>query len=405
MKNTNSLFQIASLPLALSLVLTLGCSDLKQNPLAGKGEAVENAQPPQTKPEIPKPIESDALRIDGPEVVSFREGESGKVTFVLRSLLPDYVGEVSISNLAAFPGASFNAATGEFIWTPANGTVFNGYYQEMVLHLEGVAQSTKANDPILITHKEVRFVVQKVARNPIIKSIEVKDNLMRENSTYYVKVVVQDPEGTGVDSEKPRLVLSSGNYKFSLAPYITEYGNRGDLTTKEWTIDLKVNLSGVELTDSVLASGFELVALNRYGLFSAPSKVNVNVATDFGAVDTTIEATNEVLVGEKNVIPFMIFDQKAEAVIGIKNIRGLPAMAELKCNFAKNSLHKCRFTWTPDQKELMKVYTINMDVELSNRSSLDSKKIQKTISFNVTTVASTAAPLPNPGLPDEGTNK
>lgn len=398
-----SLNILTGLPLAIVLALVSGCADLKQNPLEGKGAAIEDAQPPQTKPEIPAPVESDALRIDGPELVSFREGEENKVIFSMRSLLEGYTGQIKISNLAAYPGATFDATSGEFKWAPPVGTVFTGFFQEMVLKLEAVAQPAKQGDAILFIQKEVRLLVQKVARNPVIKSVEVKDALMRENGIFYVKVVVMDPEGTLADAEKPRLIVSNGNLKGSIASHVTEYGNRGDLSKKEWTIDLKINLTGVELTDSVIATSFDIVALNRYGLFSPSVRVNTNVATDFIGVDSSIEMNNEVIVGEKNIIPFTVFDPKAEAVVTIKSVRGLPADAQLKCNVGnKIFMQKCKIVWQPDQKELLKVYTVYMELELRNKSNLDNRKDSRTISFNLTTVNSAASPLPNPGLPVEG---
>lgn len=385
------------LPLVLAASFLTGCSGMKQNPLEGMGEAIENAKPPLTKPEIQKPVGSDAVRIDGPDVFSFRENEAQKIVFSVRALVANYTGSVSIANMAEFSGATFNARTGEFAWTPTLGTVVSGYVNEKILIIEGIASTNKATDPILITRKEVRLIVQKLTRNPIIKSVLVRDPLMRENGVFYISVVVQDPEGTNVDVEKPRLLLSSGGVFTSLAPFITEYSNAGNLTSKEWTIELKVNLQGAEVTDSVLSSTFDIQALNRYGLFSVPLRVTTNVATDLNEIDTTIDALNEVTVGQNNVVPFTIFDVKSEAVIGIKTIRGLPGTSEIKCAAStRKSAQKCNFIWFPDQKELMKVYTVSVDVEMKNKNASDTKSVIRTFSFQVTTVEGEVAPLPSP---------
>lgn len=404
MKEYNMKSKVLMLVAGLLAASLTACSDMDQNPLAGYGEAIENAAPPSTKPDIPEPLKSEALRIDGPEVYSFLEGVAGSVKFSLRSLDPSYAGSITISNLNAFPGAVFNERTGEFSWTPAQGTVFTGFYQQFSLIVEAYAESAKAGSIPLVTQKEVTLIVQKVAKNPVIKSVEVRDPLLREGGTHFIRVLVMDPEGTNVDSERPRLILNSANTKVSLVPFITEYGNRGDLGRREWTIDLKVNLVGAELTDSVVSSFFDLQALNRYGLFSAPVRVTTNVATDFGSIETSLEGMMEVLKGQKNVMPFSVFDPKGEAKISVKSMRGVPAKAELKCNDSNRaSMLKCRLVWTPDQKDTLATHNISMDIEMRNRNSADLKTVVRTVSFQVSTVEAPVDSLPSP-FPVEGAN-
>lgn len=120
------------------LVGLAACSDMNQDPLANSSDAIRNAKPPETKPDITRPIRSDAIRIDSAEVVSFKEEVAAELAIKVRTLIPEYVSEITILNMGNFPGAIFDRMTGTFSWTPPRGTVSNGLVQEYSLQIEAI---------------------------------------------------------------------------------------------------------------------------------------------------------------------------------------------------------------------------------------------------------------------------
>lgn len=399
-------FVLQTLVTALTMGL-VACGDLSQDPLKGVDESIRNAKPPQTKPEIPRPVESDALLIVAPEVVSFKEGVQTEMSLQLRTLLPDYEGEINIVNMGAFAGASYNPQTGSFTWTPPMGSVMSGFFQEYVLQVEATANPVgKSGGAILFTKKDVHFIVQKVTTAPVIKSVTYSEPSFRENGLHTINIVVEDIDGGTGPNESPNILISNGTSKTSIAPYVYKMSARGNAVTKEWFFEYRVNLSGVELTDSRLDTIIELQAINRYGVYSAPTRSTVVVYTDFaGTAETTFEVGTEFVVGQKNVIPFTVFDPKGEAVVNVSRVRGFPADAQVFCKDIRKSWLNCRVEWTPDTKDAKKTFNSFIDVQYRNRRSEDSRVVNRTASFTYKTIDAAPADgtMPVPKNPDQGT--
>src|SRR5262245_32236147 len=97
-----------------------GCG---QDPYKDKPDNIKNARPPQMQKSIPEVSDKD-LVIDSPSPrYNLRETREVKIQLVAKVLRPDLSATVVIENLEEFPGATFDAATTTFTWTPPVGFI------------------------------------------------------------------------------------------------------------------------------------------------------------------------------------------------------------------------------------------------------------------------------------------
>ncbi|HOI18967.1 MAG TPA: putative Ig domain-containing protein [Candidatus Woesearchaeota archaeon] len=167
------------------------------------------------------------------------------------ALVVTYAGNVSAVTLGIetnATGAVFNAATGEFKWTPA----FNqaGTYTVTIT----------ANDGTTIDTKDFQITVMDVNRDPVFKSTPVKSMYVEEIYTY--NAIAEDPDGDEI-----AYVLIQG----PAGMVMNSTDSKGIL---KWTAP---NLSGTHLVKISASDGKGGVAYQEFNLSvrERPSRIEV----------------------------------------------------------------------------------------------------------------------------------
>ena len=137
-----------------------GCSNWNQDPLKNKDGVLASGQSKPVELVEPKPLASDAVRILAPDFMRFKENEAGELMVAVRNLLPGYSVQVAIDNLTDFPGATFDAASGKFAWTPAKGLILPVELEKaMTLKVRTVA--TLAGSATVFSEKEIQIILNR----------------------------------------------------------------------------------------------------------------------------------------------------------------------------------------------------------------------------------------------------
>ena len=205
MKKSNLLLIMGALVFAGAV--NSGCS-LNQDPYAEKSEEIRNGVPPELdrEPAAPKPLASDALRIDSLDFYTFREQVESEIVLTGRVLQPTASFDLSIDNMSDFPGAKFDAKTGSFKWLPPRETTGGEYGLAKRLIVRLTAPSA-VGGAILGTTKAILVYVTRAEIDPEIISVDdlVRPNATREGELRRFTVVVRDPDSADVDGSRPVL--------------------------------------------------------------------------------------------------------------------------------------------------------------------------------------------------------
>lgn len=326
-------FQTATVALALAII-GAGCS-MHQDPYADQSDAVKNRVAPE-KDKAPPPGKADkqeALWIDADDNFEFKEGAANSVVTIGARVSSELLGHdpvlgqdytLSIDNLADFPGASFDAPTGQLTWSPRPGFVQSNYTRNV--HFD-VTLTTKFS-PIRKTTKSILAVVTRSKIDPSIVSIEdLSVNPIHEGEARVFKVVVRDPHADDQDDMRPLLtVVASDNTKPSAAGYITQQKGMGTANpTRDpndptlWNFNLVIDLRNKELTTGKTTLGFGLVATSRYGEASPIKTGNATVITSLNDPLVTWPDSQpiDVVAGKENTVTFSVFDPKAEGNLSV----------------------------------------------------------------------------------------
>lgn len=359
----------------LSVLAAAGCSgNLNQDPLADRPDPIRDGRPPGSKPQLPEPQPSEAVLVEGPEIFSLMEERTDSIEFKVRLLVPGYEGGFEVQNLEAFPGAQFDSQTGIFSWTPAKGTVLDGFYREMDLRILGYGVPEDEEVPPLVRLKIVRLLVHRKMTVPELK-VESREKFFREGTNGEVTVTVTDPDGGAAADQSPEIIVlppvgASPALK-SLAGNVIIMSSSHNSTRKEWTFRLRVLMANEEFTSSSVEAGFRVRAINRFRQSSADALFRTRVYTRIGALSSTLPGNVEVVPGQDNMIPFLIYDEKGEALISLVNSSGIPAGAELSCAPAKPGILSCLFKWRPEYSRSGQTVSVILEFAGRNQDAAD----------------------------------
>lgn len=400
---------VKTLALAAVLAAFAGCTNgLNQDPYANQPDEVRKAGPMDPKPKE-KPhdaLSSEYLRINAdPESLEFVEGAQGKAK-IIGAVLGDVNGhdpvlgqdyELAIDNIGEFPGASFDASTGEFKWSPQPGFVDANYTRN--IHLT-VTLTTKTS-PILRTQKTILGVITRSSQQPTIVSIDdLTSNPVKEGDTRDFKVVVRDPHADAKSADgKPRLsIVADQAGKASASNLIYCLGGKGcsDPTQDPsdpslYTFKMRVDLQNKEVTKNKSSLSFGVMATSRFGEASAVREGTVAIVTTLQ--DPTIswssgDAVN-VVAGRENVVNFVIsdmtsdsnltinFDTRCDLVLGTTATCGCTALSR------DPGTQLCTITWAVPAQPMQTDYDVMFTTFSQTRDQSQIKQTQQTRTLHV----------------------
>lgn len=387
-------------------LMTAGCSlKFEQDPLAGQPDPIREGIPPQQKPDKPQPTEKVLVR--GPQNASFMEDREDSLQFNVTVLEPGYkLEETFIANIDAFPGATFDPATGIMKWMPPKGTVFDGTYREMRLVIHSIATPANPDRPQLLGQTEVNVIVHRKMSLPEVKSVTntSPNALVREGADTSLNVVVYDPDGGSDVGDGPSLLIFPPtvlNTK-SLAPYTIVQVSSNDPIKKEWTYRVTVRLNNTEFTSGSDMAGFRLRAVNRFNQSSVDANFSTKVYTKLSNLNISWVETAELTPGQENVVPFLVFDEKGEAMIDVQLASTLPAGADIRCQAARPGVLSCALRWVPTGTASEQNFAWNLNATGRNADRSDTQTSTRMFTLRVK-VKALPAPTPSP-TPVKGSN-
>lgn len=382
----NTKYLAAALCISFALI---GCDGgWNQNPLDGKKGNFGTGLPVPSKPDLAKPLPSDAVRISIPDFQAFQEGASAEFSITSRVLLEGYTSEVSIENLAEFPGATYNPATGIFKWAPPVGFVSNNGSLEsfLVKTLVVRAYGFKPNGQTLAADAQRLFYIFRSFSVPTILNVVKPSSYVREGSSMILTATVFDKDAVVTDqSTWPRINILPINGEKSIAG-LTSLTGISSIGNNQYKISLKVDLQYAELTNSISTYSLALSATSRFGKQSLVQNINVDVYTELSSPVSTWTEPLVLTETEPTTYKFIVSDPKAEARMSLDRTTSLPSGADLSCQPLARGVLDCTFTWTPSEGQA-RTYDFSATFSMRNFDPRDTWTPLKPLSFRTQVLA------------------
>lgn len=301
--------------LIASALMVSACS-VQQNPMDGVGGQVNDGTlPDQGKPIEPVPRSKDGLQIDAPNHMDGQVGQPIEFKVSGRVMYPGVEFELIADNLADLPGATFDAATGEFRWTPTNelmaGAVSAQFSLQISIHTLIGPNETVSNSE----SKVITFNVMNSFRRPTIKTFTGED-VVEGGKSYSYSFLIEDLDAKSKDDIDivTRSCTAHSAYD-SLSSYVSlERYSLKDLNNGTFEGKVTLNLRQV----SSLRAGqycFAIAAVAKSGLTSANVEKAITYDPELKAPRSTMDKTLQMLIGEVKTVAFSIYDSS-----GINNI-------------------------------------------------------------------------------------
>jgi hypothetical protein len=297
------------IPFLAGAILLAGC---EQDPMKNASDSVRNGHLPDSgKLEPQKPLPKDSLQIDAPGKYNGRVNFPIEIKIAGRVLVPDIPFTFIVANLDRFPGATFDAATGVFKWTP-NKEFLNGQMAvmetlEVVMKtLPGVKNYPESTEtkfiPVIITNEYERPIINTIIANKVPMKAETRLAFELEDQD---AVNAKDLNVVVTDCATP----SYGSGKMSLGALVqVDRAAYKETSFKgKYTGELKINLNNVDnLTDGDYC--LALQAVSKFGVPSLIFEKTYEVVARPRMPETTLDYSYELKTGEINQITFSVFD-------------------------------------------------------------------------------------------------
>jgi hypothetical protein len=388
------------LSLFISLLLLTGCAGDEKNfffggqqdPLSEKDQAMGDGTKDPQPVQGTKPIQSDAIRIDTVDFYSFLAGQAGEFKINGRVLIPDYEMKLEILNAAEFDGATYDAATGLFKWTPNENLVTGAdTYRDLVMQVQVVA--TKPGNIVLMGTRNVAVRVNRVLKVPDIVTAGF-DNTgikVREGTTYSLTVMVNDPSAAVDQATWPTLLINSVAGSGNLVEYL-RLVTRDRQSNGQIRYVYYLDLTNTELTKSYKSFGLSFKAVSMFNKFSVEKTMTFNVFNKLVAPQTTWTSNISQRIGTKLNHSFMVLDPKDEGVLSLGNLTGLPAgMAQPVCTTVTTSIKSCVLSWDIPVNDVPRTITMSQTATLASQyPGQDNETSRSNFTYSLTL---TAAPI------------
>jgi len=342
--------------LTFLLCLAASACGFNQDPLKGMPEEIRKAAPPGTDTEKPRSFDASQVVFEMPELVTLQEGVNTTFNIKLRILEPDFDGVIVIDNLDHFEGATFDAATGDFNWTPPFGTTQRQPYQKFELRVLGGAidTRTKSRQPSAVVPKSISLIVASNPQAPmitvsefpsamresvVVKAADPEDRLMK---VVEFTVEVVDPQSDAKSGERPRVILNPPASGFSLSAFTQQTSARYDASKKAWVFRFKTEFNA-QVTDSVRSYSMVVQAVNSFGQSSLTWPIQTRVFTQLRDAETTWMQDKVLDPSLERQIEFTVFNPDREGKISLVEASvKVPFGSQLRCSEDGYKLN-CRF--------------------------------------------------------------
>lgn len=325
---------------ALTTVLFFTACEFQQDPTEGAPEAVRNGRiPDQNKPVAEKSLPADALQIDGPNDVFGRVGTPVEFKIQGRVMVEGVNFTLSIENLSEFPGATYDAQTGEFKWTPTKEIVSGFSETDVFLKVRLVTVRTEKVASSL-REASFRINVKNTYTRPIVNFITAEKNYVT-GSNYDMAFELEDIDATG-DGDvnlSVRDCASSYSYK-SISHFVkiqryTRDANRPGKFVG--TLSLQLSNAALVPSDSYC---FALQATSKFNVASELYTKQFNIQSKIRDTRANLEEV-EMLLGQTMSLSFSIYDPSGYGTVSVKSMTDISTLlpgSSLSCRRAVGNI-------------------------------------------------------------------
>lgn len=307
-------------------IMVLTACDLQQDPIRNAPDAVREGRLPDTgKVEVPEPFPKEALQIDTPNVINARVGSKIEFKIGYRVMVEGVQAEIQIDNLNEFIGATFDAATGVFSWTPTRESVGNFALVELPLQITLLTIPSDAYPKVSVERKRVTLAVTNSYMRPVIESMTGPADVAVGNRETY-KLVIEDLDAY-TRHDVNIFNRSCGTFRTDISSHVTFGTPVADANNPgKFLVDVYLNLnssSARELPTNTYCFGVAVVS--KYGQVSNVYSQNITLTGTYKS--SRISATTfDVEMGKKLNFSFSIYDPSGNAKVNIDSISNLAAM-------------------------------------------------------------------------------
>lgn len=376
-----------SLVLACVGFVLFGCNGAKQDPLASKNDAIKNGQFPVQKVQTPVAEESQVIRIESADQVTFIEGRGDQITITPRVLLKEseYTAEMQITNMEDFKDAQFDSATGVFTWTPPKGYIFGGLRKEMDMVVRVYVRFERDGKQRIFTQaKTIKVAVEKSMGLPVIVKVEGVPGAFKEADTYDISVVVRDEDAGATQDTFPRLVFGGPNYgSFSFAPFIKINRIEPNFASREFTYRLTVDFDDtyLALTDEYTSAGFSIKAISRYDIQSSTSFIDNKIVATLGKLKASWNNEIQFQPGQVLNYSFVIYEESSRADFNVENLE-LPTGARIECDTINaKGIIPCTLAWKVKPDEPLGIGVMSIKVTGLKKYQPEVTPVEETFTF------------------------
>lgn len=356
----------------LFLSQVIGCG---QDPYRDQPENVKNARGPLGKVGEPSVTADDLIMDSSSPRYNFTESKPGAAQLVAKALRPGTKFTVFIENLDSFPGATFDANTLVFNWTPPIGFVRVGKILDMNL------QATMVTDKMAGTVRMSRSLsvplsVSKFEPVPEIVSVDgFGEELVYSGETRDFTIQVRDPSASETNEGIPRVKLvPRGGSPFGVAHYINVQStpNRDAADPSIWHIRMKLDLSNITNSRAAIDYEFGFIVQSQSGKVSKEFPFKIKVVNRVGApkVSFAVGQYFTIPVGRMSMFGFTAFDTTGDGKVSveIKGLDLLPGVSASTCNNRGDSFVVCEINWNPDPSQTTGK-AFKLEVQVTNTPS------------------------------------
>lgn len=387
MKQKNILKTIAGLTLVALTVSA--CSGFKQDPFADKIEAIKNANPPDNTPDFQKPISGDFVTLDVPSTIIFKENKMQTLVFNVKTYLEGYTYEVTIKDLSALSGATYNSTNSTLSWNPGPGVVPAGVsVKSFDLNVDIIATPKAGSGHAVPLRKEsiVTIYVENAMDKPVIKSVDYNNQLIIEEGTS-TSIIIKAEDNVTAGGNLPTLVATAKSSTKTVAPYVRVNKVAYDFASRLWVFNATVDLSIADITRSYDTAPVVLSVVNEQGIMSAPYAIDFSVLAKVGTPQTTFPSTLPVKVGQLNTVNFAIYNSMADVVMNLETAAGFPSGAQVTCGKTQGSFSQCAMEWTPSATDMGQTFYGVLTVKTQTTSLADTRQVVGTVPVNFSVTA------------------
>lgn len=350
------------------LLLLTGC-EAEQDPIKGAPEVIREGRPPDAQKPTPEPpLAKEALQIDAPNLVNGRVGAPLEFKILGRVMIPDVGFSITIDNLSEFPGATYDATTGDFKWTPAKSAVGSFPSLSMELRVTLVTEVSEKSPTVSAEKKAIALVIQNSYSKPIVNTVTAPPTPISIGNSYKFKVAMEDVDALSTGDVSMMVRDCEKSYYSTSIGHLVKLGKvKAGTTFGKYENEATVDLTKADYLEGARYC-FAVSAVSKHGVSSDLYEVEFEAEGRMKNTKITLEKVPTLTLGDKMQIAFTIYDPSATGTLTMTRFDEISKIlpgSSLTCNRSYATKYQLDCTGLIDTKAAVggTEYALNFTVE------------------------------------------